>query len=118
MFIRLCSDRNITARTSNDTGVWVSEPKRNDEQRFAALGIKVRRRITSHGFALNCNTDLEWYEYIVPCGLPGKDVTTAEVVPHALRAVSKPFDATVAALAEVSPEFDFHIDRLLAAATT
>ncbi|KAI8823673.1 uncharacterized protein EV422DRAFT_493905 [Fimicolochytrium jonesii] len=79
MLVRLCSYYNITARTTNDTGVWVFNPKRNDDQKIAALGIQVRHHITSHGFALNCKTDLGWFEHIVPCGLPGKGITSLSV---------------------------------------
>jgi len=52
------------------TGVWVGDSK------LAAIGIKVANSITTHGFALNVNTDLSYFDYIVPCGLPGKGVTS------------------------------------------
>uniref|UniRef100_A0A915AEW2 Octanoyl-[acyl-carrier-protein]:protein N-octanoyltransferase LIPT2, mitochondrial n=1 Tax=Parascaris univalens TaxID=6257 RepID=A0A915AEW2_PARUN len=60
------------AHRSSDTGVWLG----NGTRKIAAIGINVRRGITSHGLALNCNTDLRWFEQIVPCGLIGKEVTS------------------------------------------
>uniref|UniRef100_A0A0M3HZD3 Octanoyl-[acyl-carrier-protein]:protein N-octanoyltransferase LIPT2, mitochondrial n=1 Tax=Ascaris lumbricoides TaxID=6252 RepID=A0A0M3HZD3_ASCLU len=60
------------AHRSPDTGVWLG----NGTRKIAAIGINVRRGITSHGLALNCNTDLSWFEQIVPCGLIGKEVTS------------------------------------------
>ncbi|KAI9101940.1 hypothetical protein DFS34DRAFT_567297, partial [Phlyctochytrium arcticum] len=68
--IDTCSKYGIQAARTQDTGVWV------EDRKIAALGIQVRQHITSHGFALNANVDLEWYKHIVPCGLEGKSVTS------------------------------------------
>lgn len=68
--IDLCKKHGITARTTVDTGVWV------DNRKICAIGIHASRYITTHGLALNCNTDLSWYKHIVPCGLEGKEVTS------------------------------------------
>lgn len=54
------------------SGVWVGEAK------IAAVGVRVRRWITSHGFALNVNPDMSLFELILPCGLPGKGVTSMQ----------------------------------------
>jgi lipoate-protein ligase B len=56
---------------TEDTGVWV-----NSHRKIAAIGIQVRHGITSHGFALNCNTDLRWFDNIIPCGIEGKESTS------------------------------------------
>ncbi|KAE9555648.1 hypothetical protein FO519_001119 [Halicephalobus sp. NKZ332] len=56
---------------TEDTGVWV-----DGYRKIAAIGIQVRHGITSHGLALNCNTDLSWFDLIVPCGLEGKESTS------------------------------------------
>ncbi|KAL7831963.1 hypothetical protein AOLI_G00295110 [Acnodon oligacanthus] len=68
--IEMCSKFRIKASTSPDTGVWVGNNK------ICAIGIHCGRYVTSHGLALNCNTDLLWFENIVPCGIVGKGVTS------------------------------------------
>jgi len=59
-------------RAEGMTGVWVEGAK------IAALGVHLSRWVTSHGFALNVSTDLSYFQYIVPCGLAGKPVTSIE----------------------------------------
>ncbi|ERL87224.1 putative lipoyltransferase 2, mitochondrial isoform X1 [Dendroctonus ponderosae] len=68
--IRLCEKFGLKAETSPDTGVWIGNNK------ICAIGIHGSRFITTHGLALNCNTDLTWFDNIVPCGLIGKGVTS------------------------------------------
>lgn len=68
--IDVCGGYGIEARTTDDVGLWVGNRK------ICALGIHASRFITSHGLALNCNTDLNWFNNIVPCGLVGKGVTS------------------------------------------
>src|ERR1044071_5881399 len=70
VIIDTLADLGITAgRIPKLTGVWVGERK------IAAIGIHLSRWVTSHGFALNVNTDLSYFQYIVPCGLT-KPVTS------------------------------------------
>ncbi|KAL7267650.1 hypothetical protein RUND412_009753 [Rhizina undulata] len=64
---------DIRAMTTENTGVWTSE-----NEKIAAVGVHMRRFITSHGIALNVNTDLWWFDRIVACGLPGKSATSFE----------------------------------------
>jgi lipoyl(octanoyl) transferase len=71
VLIRTAGDYGIRAtRISGLTGVWVGENK------LAAIGVRIARWVTSHGFALNANTDLRFFDLIVPCGIVGRGVTS------------------------------------------
>ena len=62
------------------TGVWIGDAK------IASLGVKISRGITTHGFALNINTDLDYYKYIIPCGMPDEEITSLrELLGHDLQ---------------------------------
>jgi lipoyl(octanoyl) transferase len=56
------------------TGVWV-----DGQRKLAAIGVRVRRRVTTHGLALNVNTNLRWFDEMIPCGLRDKGVTSLAV---------------------------------------
>ncbi len=66
-------------RISGATGVWV------DGKKVAAIGVHISRWVTSHGFALNVNADLSYFQYIVPCGLSMPVTSMAELGCHASR---------------------------------
>ena len=83
------------------TGVWVGDAK------LAAIGMRVSRGVTSHGFALNCSTDLAKFNAIIPCGLPdkpacslssllGRTVTVAETLPAVERHLAERLERTPA----------------------
>lgn len=65
-------------RSDGETGVWLEPNDPFMARKICAMGIKCSRWITMHGFALNVNTDLSHFEFIVPCGIQGKTVTSLE----------------------------------------
>lgn len=71
ILIQTCADYGLTAeRNTKYTGVWI------EDRKIGAIGIKVSRWITMHGFAFNINTDLSLYNGIIPCGINDKGVTS------------------------------------------
>jgi lipoyl(octanoyl) transferase len=74
VMIRTCADFTVGChRVPGLTGVWTLPPR---EAKVGAIGVHISRGVTSHGFALNVNTDLEYFRLIVPCGIPEKPVTS------------------------------------------
>jgi lipoyl(octanoyl) transferase len=79
VLIRTCADFAIPAkRICGLTGVWTAPDKEDDEgeAKIAAIGVHISRSVTSHGFALNVNTDLDHFKLIIPCGITAKPVTS------------------------------------------
>jgi lipoyl(octanoyl) transferase len=96
VIIRAAADLGIVVGRNRDTGVWWGDRK------TCAIGVRVSRGVTLHGFALNCSTDLSWYRAIVPCGLDdrgvtsltevaGRDVTVQQVLPKVARRFEEVF---------------------------
>ncbi|WP_151081935.1 lipoyl(octanoyl) transferase LipB [Nocardioides cynanchi] len=95
--IGVCADFGLeTARVPGRSGVWLKAWGPKPERKIAALGIRVSRGVTMHGFALNCDVDLSWYDRFVPCGIADagvtsltaelrRDVTVADVLPSVRR---------------------------------
>lgn len=63
-------------RSGGETGVWIDAEKKGKERKICAMGVRCSRWITMHGFALNVNTDLRYFNNIVPCGIQNKKVTS------------------------------------------
>lgn len=63
-------------RSAGETGVWLDPDSKGMERKICAMGIKCSRWITMHGFAFNINTDLGYFDHIVPCGIQNKHVTS------------------------------------------
>jgi lipoyl(octanoyl) transferase len=76
VLIRSCADFGIASkRVSGLTGVWT---EKQPEAKIAAIGVHISRSVTSHGFALNVNTDLSYFNLIVPCGIAAKPVASMQ----------------------------------------
>lgn len=108
--IGVCAELGVTtARVPGRSGVWLqATPATADapprpERKIAAIGIRVSRGVTMHGFALNCDVDLAWYDRFVPCGIDDAGVTSLSA--------ELGRDVTVE---EVAPLVERHLDRLLA----
>jgi lipoyl(octanoyl) transferase len=102
--IGVCADLGVaTARVPGRSGVWLAAAGTKPERKVAALGIRVSRGVTMHGFALNCDVDLSWYDRFVPCGIADAGVTSLSA--------ELGRDVTVD---EVAPLVEKHLDRMLA----
>jgi len=95
VMIRVCREFGVEAgRVEGRSGVWVTADKRGPDRKLGAIGIRVSRDVTMHGFALNCDADLSWGQIIIPCGIAdagvssisqelGRRVSVQDVVPYA-----------------------------------
>jgi lipoyl(octanoyl) transferase len=93
LLITVCAELGLaTARVEGRSGVWIPDDERGPARKVAAIGIRVARGVTLHGFAINCDCDLTAFDRIVPCGIRdagvtslsaelGRDVTVAEALP-------------------------------------
>jgi lipoyl(octanoyl) transferase len=96
VMIRTCADFGISAgRIAGLTGTWVGADK------IGAIGIRISRWITSHGFAFNVRTDLDHFKLIVPCGISDRGVTSLERVTGRTIALDEVQDALVRRFSEV-----------------
>ncbi len=78
VIIRTIADYGLKGeRSKGETGVWLDVGKPY-ARKICAMGVKASRWVTMHGFALNVNTDLKYFEYIIPCGIKDKAVTSLE----------------------------------------
>lgn len=89
----------LAGRSKGETGVWLNAEGENP-RKICAMGIRTSRWVTMHGFALNVNTDLSFFDYIIPCGIRNKGVTSMQ------RELGKTVD-----LKEVSEKFKQHFAR-------
>lgn len=100
VLIGVCGDFGLaTARIKGRSGVWVLDPI--EDRKIAAIGIRVAQGVTMHGFALNCNNDLAWFDRIVPCGIRDAGVTT----------LSKELGRDIS-VEDVADRAEFHLRRV------
>lgn len=79
IIIRTLAEYGIkTERSPGETGVWIDTDIPHKARKICALGVRTSRWLTMHGFALNVNTDLHFFELIIPCGIQNKQVTTMQ----------------------------------------
>ncbi len=77
VLIEICAELGVVAsQIAGRSGVWLPADDRGPARKVAAIGIRVAQGVTLHGFALNCNPDLEWFSRIVPCGIADAGVTS------------------------------------------
>jgi lipoyl(octanoyl) transferase len=74
--IEVCSEVGVAATHVEGSGVWIAADHRGPDRKVAAIGVRVARGVTMHGFALNCDCDLAAFDAIVPCGITDAGVTS------------------------------------------
>jgi len=101
VMIRTCREFDVeTVRVEGRSGVWVLEDERGPDRKLGAIGVRVSRQVTMHGFALNCDADLSWADNIVACGIEdagvssisreaGRRVPVQDVLPYAEKHLSE-----------------------------
>ncbi len=100
--IRTLAEYGVEAgRIPGLTGVWVDHEKQIHPRKICAMGVKSSRWVTMHGFALNVNADLHYFDYIVPCGIRDKAVTSLD------KELGHPQD-----LMEVEATLKYHLQQL------
>jgi lipoyl(octanoyl) transferase len=79
VIIRVMTEYGLKGeRSPGETGVWIDAGVKGRERKICAIGVRCSRWITMHGFAFNVNTDLTYFNHIIPCGIVGKQVTSLE----------------------------------------
>jgi lipoyl(octanoyl) transferase len=106
VLVDVCAEVGVAAgQVEGRSGVWLPADERGPQRKVAAIGIRVAQGVTLHGFALNCDPDLTWFDRIVPCGITDAGVTS----------LSKELGRDVP-VAEMLPIVERHLPRLLTGA--
>jgi lipoyl(octanoyl) transferase len=105
MLIAVCADFGVAAgRVDKRSGVWIAADDTRPARKIAAIGIRVSRGVTMHGFAINCDPDMSWFDRIVPCGIADAGVTSLALE------LGRPVPVT-----EVLPVVERHLPTVIAA---
>lgn len=91
----------IGGRVDGLTGVWIDGDEPSKARKICAMGVKCSRWVTMHGFAMNVNTNLDYFNYIVPCGIQDKAVTSLE------KELGKPVE-----IKEVEEKLKYHLSKI------
>lgn len=103
--IRTLADYGLKGdRSAGETGVWLDPQKLGRARKICAIGVRSSRWVTMHGFALNVNTDMDYFNFIIPCGIVGKQVTSLE------KELGSPVD-----MAEVKQRVRHHFEAIFEA---
>ncbi|WP_246343651.1 lipoyl(octanoyl) transferase LipB [Adhaeribacter radiodurans] len=94
----------VAGRIAGLTGVWLDFEEQKNPRKICAMGVKCSRWVTMHGLALNVNTDLSYFNHIIPCGIPDKAVTSMQQELNA-----------IVSLAEVEEKLLFYFAKLFGA---
>jgi lipoyl(octanoyl) transferase len=93
LLIDVCAEVGVDAgQIEGRSGAWIAADDRGPDRKIAAIGVRVARGVTLHGFSLNCDPDMSWFDRIVPCGIvdagvtslsreADRDITVAEMLP-------------------------------------
>jgi lipoyl(octanoyl) transferase len=104
--IRTCASFGVDAvRDNKATGVWIPDDEGGAHRKVCAMGVRVKRWVSMHGLALNVSTNLAHFDLIVPCGLPGRPVTSlakelggvGPSIEDAIRTLARELDALLSA---------------------
>lgn len=98
VIIRMMAEYGLHGeRSPGETGVWIEPDKRGRERKICAIGVRCSRWVTMHGFAFNVNTNLEYFNHIIPCGIQQKKVTSLQkelgrpIDPEEVKAVTRKY---------------------------
>jgi lipoyl(octanoyl) transferase len=107
VLIDVCAEFGVMAgrvEIKGRSGVWIPADDRGPDRKLGAIGLRVAQGVSMHGFALNCDCDLSWFDRIVPCGIADASVTSLSAeLGHRVR------------VSEVRPVVERHLPGLLAA---
>ena len=104
LLIDVCAEFGVaTERVEGRSGAWVRADDRGPDRKIAAIGIRVARGVTQHGFAINCDCDLSNYDRFVPCGIRDAGVTS----------LTRGAGPRRSPVAEVLPVVERHLPTLL-----